>query len=149
MSFSPPFSIELSSLSGDASELDTTHKNVAHAIINGDNQLGDKRPLTAPDTVSAKQEKTKAFQDIKKAVKCACDEAKKGTDPTGGATKFNLRPNDSQKPFQGAKIKTHNGPFNNSYPSKDLPKDDKVYVNTYKFDKKRLHLPPVLRDEYH
>src|SRR5437588_7811010 len=66
-------------------------------------------------------------------VRSAVLENRSEIDPTDGAQFFNLRPNDSQKPFQGHEIKTHDGPFKNSFPSSDLPRGKDVYVNTYKY----------------
>jgi RHS repeat-associated protein len=124
---------ETQSLSGDASALDTMYQNVAHAVINGDNQSGNKRPRTASDAVSEDTKQSDAFKTVQDSVKKAAADATKGVDPTDGAQFFNLRPNDSQKPFQGHVIKTHDGPFKNSYPSSALPKGKDVYVNTYKY----------------
>jgi hypothetical protein len=54
-----------------------------------------------------------------------------GFDPTNGATHFNFRKNDRRGDFFGNRIKTQTDPFNNSFPSKDLPTSD-IYANTYK-----------------
>ena len=125
---------ETQSLHGNDVTLSDARDSVAHAIINGDNAKGDNRPLTAPDTVSAANQQTQTYKDTQADVKCACQEAAQGADPTNGAQNINLRPNDSTKPFQGADIQTQSGPFTNSYPTKGpqgLPKDG-IYVNTYK-----------------
>lgn len=122
---------ETQSLHGSDVTLSDAHQSVAHAIINGDNAKGDNRPITAPDKVSAATQQTQSYKDTKADVQCACQDAAKGVDPTNGAQNFNLRPNDSTKPFQGADIQTQSGPFRNSFPSKDLPKTG-IYVNTYK-----------------
>ncbi len=128
---------ETQSLSGASDQMTDMHNNVAHAIINGDNLFGEKRPITASSTISSKQEKSSTFKDIQKDVNSACTEDEKGSDPTNGAIYFNLRPNDSKKSFQGSNVQTHNGPFTNSYPSKELPKGKSVYVNTYKHEPKQ------------
>ncbi len=122
---------ETQSLHGPDATLSDAHQSVAHAIINGDNAKGENRPITASDKVSAATQQTQSYKDTKADVQCACQDAAKGVDPTNGAQNFNLRPNDSTKPFQGADIQTQSGPFTNSYPTKDLPKTG-IYVNTYK-----------------
>lgn len=42
---------ETQSLHGPDEMLSDAHQSVAHAIINGDNAKGDKRPITASDEV--------------------------------------------------------------------------------------------------
>lgn len=81
--------------------------------------------------MSVAVQQTQSYKDTKADVQCACQDAAKGIDPTNGAQNFNLRPNDSTKPFQGADIQTQSGPFTNSYPTEELPKSG-IYVNTYK-----------------
>jgi len=132
---------ETQSLTGEAGALDVMRQDVAHAIINGDNTMGSHRPLTAPDSVTQEQELTATFKSIERSVTCACEDAKVGKDPTFGATKFNLRPTESRKPFQGAQLSTQNGPFKNSYPTQALPRGKSVYVNTYKIVPKVKPLP--------
>jgi len=122
---------ETQSLHGSDVKLSDAHQSVAHAIINGDNAKGANRPSTASDKVSPANQQTQAYKDTKADVQCACQEAAKGVDPTNGSQNFNLRPNDSTTPFQGADIQTQSGPFTNSFPSKDLPATG-IYVNTYK-----------------
>jgi RHS repeat-associated protein len=122
---------ETQSLHGPDVTLSDAHNSVAHAIINGDNAKGENRPITASDKVSEANQKTQAYKDTKADVQCACHEAAQGVDPTNGAQNFNLRPNDSTAPFQGADIQTQSGPFTNSYPTKALPNRN-IYVNTYK-----------------
>jgi RHS repeat-associated protein len=122
---------ETQSLHGPDVMLSDAYQSVAHAIINGDNAKGANRPITASDKVNAATQQTQSYKDTKADVQCACQDAAKGVDPTNGSQNFNLRPNDSTKPFQGADIQTQSGPFTNSYPTKDLPKTG-IYVNTYK-----------------
>ncbi|MGA2832005.1 MAG: RHS repeat-associated core domain-containing protein [Terracidiphilus sp.] len=123
---------ETQSLSGNDVTVSDAHIDVAHAIINGDNDKGDNRPETASDKVSAANQKTGTYQSTLTDVQGACKDAANGIDPTNGAENFNLRPNDSTAPFQGSDIQTQSGPLNNSYPSAALPKGKSVYVNTYK-----------------
>ena len=124
---------ETQSLHGDDVTLSDARQSFAHMIINGENAMGDKRPVTATDKVSGANQQTETYQQVQADVKCACDEAANGADPTNGATKGNLRPNDSTAPFQGADQQTKSGPLGNSFPSKDLPKGKDVYVDTYKY----------------
>ena len=65
------------------------------------------------------------------AVQALSDYYEEGADPTDGATHFNLRSNNSRKPFMGFGISTQNGPFTNSFPTQGL-KGSGVYVNTYR-----------------
>ena len=123
---------ETRSISGPG--VDNARKNVAHAVMNGDeaeDKGKGKRPKTASDQVKKLPPVEKPTHDAcKKAVDDARKERKKGIDPTKGGKHFNLRPNDSTKPFQGHPIKTHDGPLNNSFPTPELPKTG-IYINTY------------------
>jgi RHS repeat-associated protein len=125
---------ETQSLHGNDVTLSDARQSIAHAIINGDNTSGGNRPATASDKVSKTNQGTQMYKDTKADVECACKEAAKGTDPTNGATYFNLRPNDSTSPFQNADQQTQSGPLDNSSPSRALPKDEPAYVDTYKGD---------------
>jgi RHS repeat-associated protein len=133
---------ETASLSNSGSQndsIDAARTDVATSIINADVEYGDNRGKvagTAPDTVSKAVIKTSAYKSSLGAAEAAYVAWKAGKDPTGGATHFNLRGNDSTANFQrsrtnsGFAIKTHSGPFNNSFPTPGLPKTG-VYVNTY------------------
>jgi len=115
---------------------------VAHAVINGDSQLGRKRPQTAgpiePSAKTLKDPRTKAAYDS--SLKAAREAYLSPTDPTHGATYFNLRPSADRSDYKPGgphgpefKIRTHSGPFDNSFPTRDkkgLPSRG-VYVNTY------------------
>jgi RHS repeat-associated protein len=110
--------------------IDTARGDVAHAIINADNAYGDKRDQlagTAPSGVSEAAKSSDQYKSSLAAAKQAYSELQAGRDPTGGATHFNLRGTDSRANFMESKtnpgfaIKTHSGPFNNSYPQGGLP----------------------------
>jgi hypothetical protein len=122
--------------------LDGTRQKVAHAIINGDLGHGLARPRTArPIEPSAKELKD---SNIRKAYDTSLAAAREAylspTDPTQGATHFNLRPNANRSNFKpgdsrgpGFIIRTQSGPFNNSFPTSGkngLPSRG-IYVNTY------------------
>jgi RHS repeat-associated protein len=133
---------ETSSLTNSGTQnnsIDTARTDVAHAIINADVKYGDKRDElagTAPSTVSKAAMGTAAYKSSLAAAEAAYTGYKAGKDPTNGATHFNLRGSPSTANFlksrtnPGFAIKTHSGPFNNSYPAGGLPRIG-VYVNTY------------------
>jgi hypothetical protein len=116
---------ETRSLSGIS--IQEARKNVAHAIINADNTLGNKRPITAPTTVTVPLAEKSVYLQCQEAATQAMNDTK---DPTDGAIYFNFRKNNGRGDFYGAKIKTQVGPLNNSYPTVELPAKD-IYANTY------------------
>ncbi|NYE30397.1 RHS repeat-associated protein, partial [Rhodanobacter sp. K2T2] len=121
---------ETRSLSG--SNILQARIDVASAVINGSNAYGDNgRPKTASDVANVPSAEESAYQNSLEATKTALCENKNGQDPTDGATHFNLRPNDSTGPFFGSPLSTQSGPFNNSFPTSDLPATG-IYVNTYR-----------------
>jgi RHS repeat-associated protein len=109
---------------------DKARSNVAHAIINGDERFGRKRPITASTTARVPTSERSTYQSAVDAVARARAEERAGIDPTQGATHFNLRSNDSTRPFQGSRMTTQEGPLDNSFPTKALPAQN-IYVNTY------------------
>lgn len=119
---------ETRSLSG--ADLQQARTNLAHAVMNGDEALGQRRPKTAPSKVTVPEAEREAFEASKAAVVEARRQRAAGVDPTNGGIHFNLRGQPSTNPFMGYPLQTQTGPFKNSYPSKDLPGDG-VYANTY------------------
>ena len=131
---------ETRSLSGDG--IGRARTDIAHAIISGDaieDRGGPKRPKTAATTANVPKKERTVYDSILRDVAAARRENCEGTDPTGGATHFNLRPNDRIRPFnpddifppfQGYPLRTQNGPFDNSKPTAILPAHG-IYVNTY------------------
>lgn len=122
--------------------VDGARKKVAHAVINGDSQLGKKRPETAlavePAANAMRDPRTRAaYESSLKAARVAYLDP---TDPTHGATHLNLRRNADRSNFEsggphdpGFRIRTQSGPFDNSYPTpgkRGLPSTG-IYVNTY------------------
>ncbi len=117
-------------------------EKVTHAVINGDSQFGRARPKTAPPnepSAKAKQDpRTKAAYDS--SLRAAREAYLSPTDPTQGATYFNLRRNADRSDYKPGgshgpqfKIRTQSGPFDNSYPTpgkKGLPAHG-IYINTY------------------
>ncbi len=104
-------------------------RDIAHVIINGDNALGDNRPVTAPTTANVPPAEASTYSACSNAVSTARAE-REWTDPTNGATNFNFRNNDSTAPFYGLPNQTHVGPLNNSYTGGGLNATG-VWVNTY------------------
>jgi len=122
---------ELRSL--DGTEIDKALRDIANATINGDKESFDEghpRPDTASTDAKVPEVEAERYEDSKRAAQVARDDQKHGTDPTNGATHFNLRNGNSKKPFQGHKLKTQRGPFTNSFPTPTL-KGKNIYVNTY------------------
>jgi hypothetical protein len=135
---------ETRSLSGD--KIQDARKNIAHSIFNADTKFGNKRddvagtaPTTvnrksaagsAPITVNVPEAENGIYTQSQQAARNAYAEQNRGYDPTHGATNFNFRNSDSRAAFQSLSISTQVGPFNNSYPTKDLNATG-VYSNTY------------------
>jgi hypothetical protein len=117
-------------------------ENVAHAIMNGDQQLGRHRPATAhPIEPSAKAFKDpKTLAAYESSLRAAREAYLSGTDPTHGAThfKFMTSADRSAQRFnrdssQKLPVKTQSGPFDNSYLKGGVP-SRYVYINTYAAD---------------
>ena len=124
---------ETRSLSGPA--LQTGREYLAHAITNGDETWGPERARhagSAPTIIPGGAPKVEmdAYQSAMAAVAAAKAQRAKGLDPTNGALNFNFRTPTQSGSFEARTIKTHLGPFNNSYPTKRLPAKG-VYSNTY------------------
>jgi RHS repeat-associated protein len=119
---------ETRSLHGNGESI--ARRNIAHAIMNGDEALGQRRPTTAPTNASAAPSERTSYHDSGNMVLRAMAERSLGYDPTAGARYFNMRSNASTGDFQGARITTHVGPLENSYPTRVLPATG-IYVNTY------------------
>lgn len=118
---------ETRSLSGVG--IDEARKNIAHSIINAQAATG-KRPKTGPVVAHVPEQESDTYESCQSAVSAARDDKKKNVDPTGGATNFNFRKNNWRGDFYGLKIKTQKGPFDNSFPTDDLPSSN-IYANTY------------------
>lgn len=122
---------ETRSINGDTTDLDQARQNIAHAVMNGDRKLGVNRPVTASTTANVSDAERAAYQASRRAVAEARIAQQIGIDPTRGAIHLNLRSNNSRSPFMGSyKIRTQVGPFNNSFPTKELPSTG-IYLNTY------------------
>lgn len=63
----------------------------------------------------------------------ADDERSQEVDPSGGATHFQMTIGPSTEPFKGQHpyLKSF-GPFNNSYPNKQVPAKTNIYIDFYK-----------------
>jgi hypothetical protein len=119
--------------------IDAAREKVAHAIMNGDQQLGRHRPATAhpiePSVKALKDPKTKAAYES--SLRAAREAYLSGVDPTHGAThfKFMTTADRSEQKFNHNSskrnaLKTQSGPFTNSY-LKGGVASHHVYVNTY------------------
>ena len=121
---------ESASLSGTG--IDATRLDIAYVALNRPKPGG-----IAPDTLTqaamaairnANPLAIAAYRSAVAVAACALDYPK--NDPTHGATLFNMRPNNSTKPFYGVPLLIQNGPFHNSSPSSVLPSSN-IYVNIY------------------
>jgi len=119
--------------------IDGGREKIAHAVINGDAQLGRKRPVTAgpiePSAKALKDPRTRAAYDS--SLKAAREAYLSPTDPTNGATHFQFLSNADRSNMkfkrgapQGLPLQTQSGPFTNSYVGNHV-KSHQVYVNTY------------------
>ncbi len=118
---------ETRSLSGP--NLDVARYYIAQAIINGDIDFGERRPLTAPTIATV----APGDQTIYAAALLAASEAvldhSVGIDPTHGAFHFNFRNNTWAGPFETYPLSISVGPFDNSYPGK--LHQSGIYANIY------------------
>jgi RHS repeat-associated protein len=119
---------ETRSLSG--TNISQARENIAHAIINGDETLGNNRPRTAPTTANVPRGEQPAYAACEAAVAAARSARSRGSDPTRGAIYFNFRNTNSTANFQNESIQTQVGPLNSSYTRGGLNSTG-VYANTY------------------
>lgn len=122
--------------------IDAAREKIAHPIINADQQWGAKRMDNA-STASAVEPPANALNDpatraaYQSSMKAAREAYLSGNDPTNGAAHFNARgdpgrynwlPKGMKPP--GKPLKTHSGPYDNSYTKGDTPWPE-VWFNTY------------------
>jgi len=119
---------ETRSLSGK--NISEARQYIAHAIINGDEKLGEKRPITAPTTAKIPKSEQAIYQSILEDVARVRNERVQGIDSTHSAMHFNFRNTDSTAPFYGLSVQTHVGPLENSYTGSGLNRTG-VWANTY------------------
>jgi RHS repeat-associated protein len=119
---------ETRSLSGPNIEQD--RENLAHAIINGYEAIGNNRPRTAPTTANVPLNEQSIHTACRNAVTAARNARERGVDPTSGAMNFNFRNTDSVSNFLNLQLQTQIGPLNNSYLGGGLNATG-VYANTY------------------
>jgi hypothetical protein len=122
---------ETRSLSGE--NIDQVRYYLALAILNAQSEsiyLRRRFPLMAKNTANVPKVEQATWDATLSAVARAKADYRYGSDPTDGATHFNLRANDSQDDFLGFHLRTQVGPLDNSFPTKELPASG-VYVNTY------------------
>lgn len=119
--------------------ISAAREKLAHAIMNGDSQLGQKRPTTVgavePSAKALKDPRTRQAYDS--SMTAARNAYLGSDDPTRGATNFQFLPNSDKSNIKfkngapgGLPLKTQSGPFNNSYSGNHV-KSGQVYVNTY------------------
>lgn len=118
---------ETRSLSGE--NIAEARKNIAHSILNAQAAAG-KRPKTGPTVAHVPDQESDIYSACVSATAAAREDRAKSADPTGGATNFNFRKNNSRADFYGLAIRTQVGPLDNSYPTADLPASN-IYANTY------------------
>jgi hypothetical protein len=120
---------ETRSLSGPG--IDEARVAIAHAVRNGEDAQGDKRPRTAPPDVGPiPSTESPTYAASQQAAIQADGDRKEGIDPSKGATHFQLTIGPSTDPFYGAHIRSY-GPFNNAYPHGSLNSRTNIYINTY------------------
>ena len=122
--------------------LDVARQKIAHSIINADQKYGFDRSSNAK-TASPIEPSAKALNDpqtraaYQSSMKAAREAYLSGSDPTNGAIHFNARgdpgrynwlPKGMKPP--GKPLKTHSGPYDNSYTKGDTPWPI-VWFNTY------------------
>lgn len=105
-------------------------RDIAHAIMNGDDAPGDQRPITAPTSATVPRNEGATCDGILENVREVREQKGEGFDPTNGAMNFNSRNTDSSAPFYGLPIQTHIGPASNSYTGGGLNATG-VLANTY------------------
>jgi hypothetical protein len=114
--------------------IDAAREKVAHAVINGDEKLGLKRPRTALPIEPSRRalQNPQVHAAYESSLKAAREAYLSPSDPTDGASYFNFRDNSSRANYKvsGTPIRTQSGPFGNSFPTKGLPSRG-IYVNTY------------------
>lgn len=127
----------------DANEpIDAAREKMAWTIVNGDQKWGfdrQKHASTAlPIEASPQELRDRATQAAYQSSMKAAREAYLGwQDPTHGALHLNARTDPGQYNWKprgmtgpGKRIKTHSGPYNNSYTKGDTP-SSAVWLNTY------------------
>jgi hypothetical protein len=120
---------ETRSLSGPG--IDEARVAIAHAVRNGEDAQGDKRPRTAPPDVGPiPSTESPTYAASQQAAIQADGDRKEGIDPSKGATHFQLTIGPSTDPFYGAHIRSYR-PFNNAYPHGSLNSRTNIYINTY------------------
>jgi hypothetical protein len=119
---------ETRSLSGPG--IERAGANLAHAILNGDEALGERRPKSGSVAATIPAAERGVYTSIIGSLSVARTERAKGVDPTNGGRHFNFRNGSARGPFQGDPIRTQSGPLRNSFPTDDLRSED-IYSNTY------------------
>ena len=127
----------------DSSEpLDTAREKIGRSIINADQQYGFNRMGNAktalpiePSVNALNDPATRAA--YASSMKAAREAYLSGTDPAHGAVHFNARGDPGRYNWRpkgmnppGKPLKTHSGPYNNSYTKGDTPYSA-VWLNTY------------------
>ena len=119
--------------------INAAREKLAHAIMNGDAQLGKKRPSTvgAVEPTAKALKATSTRQAYDSSMNAARNAYLSSDDPTRDATNFHFLPNSDKSSMKfkngspgGLPLKTQSGPFNNSYFGNHV-NSNRVYVNTY------------------
>jgi hypothetical protein len=127
----------------DANEpIDAAREKMAWTIVNGDRKWGFDRQNRA-STASPIEPSEQALQDpptraaYQSSMKAAREAYLGWSDPTNGALHLNARVDPGQYNWKpkgmtgpGKRIRTHSGPYNNSYTKGDTP-SSVVWLNTY------------------
>jgi hypothetical protein len=118
--------------------IDTAREKLAHIIMNGDQALGARRPITAgaiePSPAELRNPDVRAAYDS--SIPAAQRAHLSPTDPTEGGIhlRFTSYPDRSNflrsSSHPGFRIRTQSGPYRNTYFGNDVH-EDTVYINTY------------------
>ena len=126
----------LSDQPGSNESIDAAREKVAHVILNGAQLRGAKRPSVHPAIEPSVEvlRNPAVLAAYESSMRAAREAYLSGTDPTQGAIYLYLpiTPDRSNRQFPNASVplRTQSGPYNNSFPNRDVP-SNRAWVNTY------------------
>jgi len=132
----------LSDQPGSNEPIGAAREKVAHMIMNGARLRGARRPSVHPpiEPSSEALRNPAVLAAYESSMGAAREAFLSGTDPTQGAIYLYLpvTPDRSNRQFPNASVplRTQSGPYNNSFPNKDVP-SSRAWVNTYAPEQRR------------